>query len=147
MASEARSRAAQRAARARVRKQPNPQRRGANVVELERVERGERTLNEAFGGVPSAHNFLHRAGRFKMKEKKKTLRAFIIPEDSPPSLNGVLVYWYVRGVEPPRVGERYVTPGGIFELASPLDVPRVRLSARSYERWCTGYGYFHVEVT
>jgi hypothetical protein len=148
MASEARSRAAQRAARTRARRHPDGvQRRTARAVELERVERGERTLNEAFGGAPSAHDFLHRAGPYKIKQGKRTLRAFIVPDDARPSPRGVLVYWYARGVDPPRTGERYDTPGGTFQLVSPLEAPRARLGGgRTYERACTGYGYFHVNL-
>ncbi len=146
MASEARSRAAQRAARTRARRHPDFGRRSARAVELERVERGERTLQEAFGGAPSAHEFLPRAGLFKVKEGTRTTRAFIIPGDVFPAPNGVLVYWYARGVEPPRMGEKYATPGGTFELACPLDEPVVRLKGgATYRRACTGYGYFYVQ--
>lgn len=146
MASEARSRAARRGARTRARRRVEVERRGARRVDLERVERGERTLAEAFGGVPNAHDFLPRAGPYKIKDGKKTIRAFIVPKDSVPGPDGLLVYWYARGVPPPTLGGVYRTPAAVFVLAETLEASHAALGGRSYERACTGYGYFRVDT-
>ena len=151
MSSEKRQRASERAARTRARRVhlKGPQtRRGPKDVENERIERGRRTLTEAFGEIPSQAEFLRVADLFEFRADSDAVdRAFIVPDGLQSLTDGAsaTLYWYKRNAEvsfakgdevqvATKEGERFVV---IAEqhVASEMTV---RLKKKTYVRRCTG---------
>ena len=125
MSAEKRQRAAARAANTRERrihlKGPST-RRGPKEVDHERIERGKRTLTEAFGEIPSQAEFLRMADLFEFRGDSDAVdRAFIVPDGLRSVREGVstTLYWYKKNTEIPfakgdvvsvatKQGERFV---------------------------------------
>jgi hypothetical protein len=128
-------------------------RRGAQEVENERIERGRRTLADAFDGIPAHGAFLERAD---LKEhsggsaRRLTCvdRAFIVPQGLDQVVDGeiIRVYWYRRngsvGHPPKNSMVRVSAVSGAFydiryreTVASSM---RVNLKGISHIRTCTG---------
>lgn len=151
MAEEKLGRAALLAARKRERRidiKGPPTRRGPREVEDERIERGRRTLGEAYGGVPSRADFLKRADLFEFSEgSARVERAFIVPNGVDTIENGFShIFWYRRNttVSLPTQGSSVRVSsrnGDIFTILIEETIAercRVKLKSKNHERTCTG---------
>jgi hypothetical protein len=161
MADTKRSRAAKLGARTRARNvslHGPTSRSTAQGTEDLRITTGEKTLADAYCGVPSRANFLKDAHLFERVTHEgktaKTDRAYIVPDGLESLRRGedVDLFWYRRNtsVEQPNVHEtaKVVTRDGEQYMLQPMeDAPMVwqaSLNHKSFARRCTGVVRFYV---
>jgi len=156
MSDTKRSRAALRGARTRERRvhlHGPSDRMSAKRKEDLRVERGDTSLSEAYGGIPSRADFLGQAHLFEREAtSKKTDRAYIAPQGVASLQRGSLMslFWYRRDthVAPLVAGDKTAVQGvdgERYELVAAEDVvvaSDVRLGGQSFMRLCTGSARF-----
>jgi hypothetical protein len=160
MSEQKRKRTAALAARTRQRNidlRGPPIRRGACEVENERIDRGRRTLSDAFCGVPSRANFLKQADLFEfVGVTRRVDRAFIVPDGLDTTLeNPVCVYWYRRCsiVSLPSKGSVFrvtAANGSKYDVTAIENVApewRVKLKGTTHGRTCTGAFLARISIT
>lgn len=154
MASEKRARIAEKARRTRERSvalgRYDPSTRlTAREKEIERIEKGKKTLRETFLGAPSKNQFLKEA-QLVQKRGKKIERAFIFPKGgSVKEADEIALYWYVgdKDVDPSNNMDWLKTTdlvSGTTYLIKAKEVLRDRYQGAEYQRRCTGVGIFRV---
>jgi hypothetical protein len=155
MADSKRSRAAKLGARTRARNvslRGPTQRSSARNTENARIDNGEATLADAYGGVPSHANFLKKADLFErpVKGSKATNTAYIVPGGL--RLGKCQLFWYRRnlGIDLPSENEtiEVSTKGGDKFTLEALETTTTEwlatLGNQTFARNCTGVGYFLV---